>query len=92
MAETLSRIRWAQAARDNGWNVILREVVAGPNMAADERKLYNRMHAAIMDADFGLLPTGLFLAIGIVLPVLFCFYLCRRCWRIRDTCRGWLCC
>jgi ferrous iron transport protein B len=30
---------------------------------------------AIMDADFGLLPTGLFLALGIVLPVLFCFYL-----------------
>lgn len=30
---------------------------------------------AIMDSDFGLLPTGLFLALGIVLPVLFCFYL-----------------
>ena len=30
---------------------------------------------AIMDPDFGLLPTGLFLAVGIVLPVLFCFYL-----------------
>ncbi len=30
---------------------------------------------AIMDPDFGLLPTGLFLALGIVLPVLFCFYL-----------------
>jgi len=30
---------------------------------------------AIMDPDFGLLPAGLFLAIGIVLPVLFCFYL-----------------
>jgi len=30
---------------------------------------------AIMDPDFGLLPTGLFLAIGLVLPVLFCFYL-----------------
>ncbi len=30
---------------------------------------------AIMDRDFGLLPTGLFLALGIVLPVLFCFYL-----------------
>ncbi len=29
---------------------------------------------AIMDPDFGLLPSGLFLAIGIVLPVLFCFY------------------
>jgi len=30
---------------------------------------------AIMDPEFGLLPTGLFLAVGIVLPVLFCFYL-----------------
>jgi len=30
---------------------------------------------AIMDPDFGLLPTGLLLAIGIVLPVLFCLYL-----------------
>jgi len=30
---------------------------------------------AIMDPDFGLVPTGLFLALGIVLPVLFCFYL-----------------
>lgn len=30
---------------------------------------------AIMDPDFGLLPTGLFLALGIVFPVLFCFYL-----------------
>ena len=29
----------------------------------------------IMDPDFGLLPTGLFLAVGLVLPVLFCFYL-----------------
>ncbi len=30
---------------------------------------------ALMDPDFGLVPTGLFLALGIVLPVLFCFYL-----------------
>ncbi len=30
---------------------------------------------AIIDPDFGLLPTGLFLAVGIVLPILFCFYL-----------------
>ncbi len=29
---------------------------------------------AIMDPDFGLLPTGLFLAVGLVLPVLFCFF------------------
>lgn len=30
---------------------------------------------AFMDPDFGILPTGVFLALGIVLPVLFCFYL-----------------
>lgn len=30
---------------------------------------------ALVDPEFGLLPTGLFLAIGLVLPVLFCFYL-----------------
>ena len=30
---------------------------------------------ALMDRNFGLLPTGLFLAVGLVLPVLFCFYL-----------------
>lgn len=29
---------------------------------------------ALLDENFGLLPTGLFLAIGIVLPVLFFFY------------------
>jgi ferrous iron transport protein B len=28
----------------------------------------------IMDPDFGILPTGVFLALGLVLPVLFCFY------------------
>ena len=30
---------------------------------------------AFMDRNFGILPTGVFLALGIVLPVLFCFYL-----------------
>ncbi len=29
----------------------------------------------IMDPDFGILPTGVFLAMGLVLPVIFCFYL-----------------
>ena len=29
---------------------------------------------AIVDRDFGLLPTGLFLPVGVVLPVLFCFF------------------
>ncbi|MBW2143840.1 MAG: ferrous iron transporter B [Deltaproteobacteria bacterium] len=28
----------------------------------------------IVDPDFGILPTGVFLALGLVLPVLFCFY------------------
>ena len=29
----------------------------------------------IMDPQFGILPTGVFLALGLVLPVLFCFYI-----------------
>ena len=29
----------------------------------------------IIDPDFGLLPTGVFLVVGIVLPVLLCFYI-----------------
>jgi len=29
----------------------------------------------IVDPDFGILPTGVFLALGLVLPVLFCFYI-----------------
>lgn len=29
----------------------------------------------IMDEDFGILPTGVFLAMGLVLPVIFCFYI-----------------
>ncbi len=33
------------------------------------------LRGALMDPDFGLLPTGLFLAFGIVLPVLFFFFL-----------------
>ncbi|MBW2471350.1 MAG: ferrous iron transporter B [Deltaproteobacteria bacterium] len=28
-----------------------------------------------IDPDFGILPTGIFLALGLVMPVLFCFYL-----------------
>jgi ferrous iron transport protein B len=28
-----------------------------------------------IDPDFGVLPTGVFLALGLVMPVLFCFYL-----------------
>jgi ferrous iron transport protein B len=29
----------------------------------------------IVDPDFGILPTGIFLALGLVLPVIFCFYI-----------------
>jgi len=29
----------------------------------------------MIDPDFGILPTGVFLALGLVLPVLFCFYI-----------------
>ena len=29
----------------------------------------------LIDPDFGILPTGVFLALGLVMPVLFCFYL-----------------
>ncbi|MBA4367125.1 MAG: hypothetical protein C0403_05740 [Desulfobacterium sp.] len=29
----------------------------------------------IIDPDFGILPAGVFLALGLVLPVLFCFYI-----------------
>ncbi len=29
----------------------------------------------IMDPEFGILPTGVFLALGLVLPVIFCFYI-----------------
>lgn len=29
----------------------------------------------IINPDFGILPTGVFLALGLVLPVLFCFYI-----------------
>jgi ferrous iron transport protein B len=33
------------------------------------------VRSALVDADFGVLTTGLFLAFGIVMPVMFCFYL-----------------
>lgn len=32
----------------------------------------------IVDPDFGVLPTGVFLALGLVLPVIFCFYIAFR--------------
>jgi len=33
------------------------------------------VRSALVDADFGVLTTGLFLAFGIVMPVMICFYL-----------------
>lgn len=33
------------------------------------------IRSALVDADFGVLTTGLFLAFGIVMPVMLCFYL-----------------
>ena len=33
------------------------------------------VRAMIMDPDFGILPSGVFLALGLVLPVIFCFYI-----------------
>jgi ferrous iron transport protein B len=33
------------------------------------------VRSALVDEDFGVLTTGLFLAFGIVMPVMFCFYL-----------------
>ncbi|MBN2723725.1 MAG: ferrous iron transporter B [Deltaproteobacteria bacterium] len=36
---------------------------------------WNIVQRLLMDPDFGLVPTGIFLAVGIVMPVLFLFYL-----------------
>ncbi|MDH3360037.1 MAG: ferrous iron transporter B, partial [Desulfobulbaceae bacterium] len=33
------------------------------------------IRSMIMDPDFGILPSGVFLALGLVLPVIFCFYI-----------------
>lgn len=52
IAETLSRLRWAEEARANGWNVILREVTANPDQFTDEADIYNRLHDALMKTDF----------------------------------------
>jgi hypothetical protein len=53
LPETLARIEWAKRARDNGWNVILREVVADDkSFTKDIADLYNRTHQAILRTDF----------------------------------------
>lgn len=53
LPETLQRIRWAEEARANGWNVILREVVADEvtfDKATSQQ--YNRIHDAVLATDF----------------------------------------
>lgn len=52
LPETLKRLQWAQTARDNGWNVILREVVADPATFPERAAEYNRIHDLINKTDF----------------------------------------
>jgi hypothetical protein len=52
LPETLKRLEWAQQARDNGWNVILREVVADPKTFPDDAPMYNRVHELVDKSDF----------------------------------------
>lgn len=53
LPETLHRLKWATLTRNNGWNVILREVVANPRQFAQDKVIrYNRWHSGIMDTDF----------------------------------------
>jgi hypothetical protein len=53
LPETLRRLDWAEKARKNGWNVILREVVASPESFTNETaQTYNRVHEALMKSDF----------------------------------------
>lgn len=60
IVETMSRIRYAEQARANGWNVILREVVADPAVFGDGiAQGYNRIHDALMQTDFFVMQQGL---------------------------------
>lgn len=52
LPETLHRLKWAEQARANGWNVILREVVANPAQFPKDAERYNRVHDALMQTDF----------------------------------------
>lgn len=52
LPETLARIEWARKARDNGWNVILREVVADPKSFPEVAPEYNRIHDIVQNSDF----------------------------------------
>jgi hypothetical protein len=65
LPETLSRIRWAEQARANGWVVGLREVTADPR-AFGERVAnhYNRIHAALLKTDFHIMQQPLHKKVG----------------------------
>lgn len=60
LPETLHRLKWAEEARANGWNVILREVVADPAVfGEDAAKVYNRLHDALLKTDFFIMQQAL---------------------------------
>lgn len=60
LSETFNRLRWAEEARANGWNVILREVTADPAVfSAEQVTRYNRVHNALMKTDFFLMQQPL---------------------------------
>lgn len=53
LPETLKRLEWARQARDNGWNVILREITADPKaFPAATAQRYNRIHELVKNSDF----------------------------------------
>jgi len=53
LPETLWRLKWAEKARENGWNVVLRFVTANPGqITKEEAKLYNRILPLLQDSDF----------------------------------------
>lgn len=53
LPETLKRIRWAEEARNNGWNVILRKVTADPDAFPNAKaNFYNRFDDALESTDF----------------------------------------
>jgi hypothetical protein len=60
IGETLSRLKYAEAARANGWNVILREVTADPEVHGEAKaSVYNRLHEALLGTDFFLMQQPL---------------------------------
>lgn len=59
IVETMHRLKWAEEARANGWNVILREVVADPKVFPELAERYNRIHEALMQTDFTIMQQPL---------------------------------